>query len=197
MKAKLFTILAAVILLCASNLHAIDVDFCSDAIIRPGDDYDTVSVFDTPPLQTKIYMFGGSIIGLMTHDSSTFNMHAGIWGVDGGWGYISNSSTLNIFGGSINLDSISVVDSGTLNIYGGDFLCGNSPYFSQSSSVNIYGYGFNYGFNQLTGFLSDGSSFMFNELPFGEFSHMNLIVIPEPATVLLLGLGTLFLRKRK
>jgi len=197
MRTKLFTSLAVVMILGVCTVRAGNVDFYSDAIIRPGEDYDTVSVYDTPPVPTVVHMFGGSIVGLMTHDSSTFNMHAGIWGADGGWGYISNSSTVNIFGGSINLDSISVVDSGTLNIYGGDFLCGNSPYFSQSSTVNIYGYGFNYGFNQLTGFLSDGSSFMFSELPFGEYSHMNLIVIPEPATILLFGLGGLLLRKQR
>jgi len=92
--------------------------------------------------------------------------------------------------------SLAVSDSGTLNIYAGDLLFGNSPYFSESSTVNIYGYGFNYGSNRLTGFLSDSSSFMFNELPFGQYSHMNLVVIPEPGTVFLLGSGALWLRKR-
>lgn len=113
-----------------------------------------------------------------------------------GWFSARDFSTVSIYGGSMTFHSLAVSDSGTLNIYAGDLLFGNSPYFSESSTVNIYGYGFNYGSNRLTGFLSDSSSFMFNELPFGQYSHMNLVVIPEPGTVFLLGSGALWLRKR-
>ena len=91
---------------------------------------------------------------------------------------------------------LAVSDSSTLNIYGGDLISGR-PYFSESSMVNIYGYGFNYDSYILTGFLADGSSFLFNELPSDTYSHMNLIVIPEPMTILLLGLGTMLLRKQR
>jgi len=112
------------------------------------------------------------------------NVHQGISSL--------HSSTVNIYGGILTLDYLDILYSSMLNIYGGDLLVGNSPGFSESSTVNIYGYDFNYGSNRLTGFLSDGSPFIFNELAFDEYSHMNLI--PEPTSLLLFGLGALLLR---
>ena len=68
--------------------------------------------------------------------------------------------------------------------------------FEDSSTINIYGYDFSeFPAFSLTGYLSDGSPFEFIELTYA-VSHINLIVIPEPVTVLLLGLGGLFLRWR-
>jgi len=193
---KLLTILAVVMLCGVCSVQAGNVDFYSDAIIRPGEVYDIVSVYDTPPVPTVVHMFGGSIKSVHSYDSSTFNIHEGelCRGI-----FARDSSTVNILGGAISLDSLSVGDSATLNIFGGDFSSGNSPYFSESSTVNIYGYDFEYdGSWTLTGFLSDGSSFMFNELFASQYPHLNLIVIPEPASVFLFCLGALLLRiKRK
>jgi len=194
MKTKVFAILIVLMFFGVNLAQAVDVDFYSDAIIRPGEDYDTVSVYDTPPVPTVVHMFGGSIKSVHSYDSSTFNIHEGdlCRGI-----FARDSSTVNILGGAISLDGLSVGDSATLNIFGGDFSSGNSPYFSESSTVNIYGYGFEYdGSWTLTGFLSDGSSFMFNELFASQYPHLNLIVIPEPSIVLLLAFGGLSLRRR-
>jgi hypothetical protein len=115
-----------------------------------------------------------------------------------GWGILSlNSSTVNLYGGTINLESLFVIDSSTLNIYGGDLLVGNSPGFSESSTVNIFGYDFAYDGWELTGFLSDHSPFRINEVGFDDYSHMNLVVIPEPATLLFLAVGAFVLRRRR
>jgi len=194
-KMKIIIMMAAVMLLPLSQVQAIDVDFYHDAVIDEGDIYDIVSVYDTPPDLTTVDTYGGSIESLRTYDSSTANIYGGeIW-IDP---QSYNSSTINIYGGSLICQSIIVWDSAILNIYGGDLNVGNAPYFSESSEVNIHGYGFSYdGVRHLTGFLTDGSSFIFNELSPSRYSHINLIVMPEPTTLLLVGLGCLLIRKRR
>lgn len=114
---EILTILAGVILFGVSRAQAVDVEFRSDAIIRPGDVFDVVSVYDTPPVPTVVHMFGGSVRILATYDSSIVNIHAGElkWG-----GTMRNLSTVNIYGGTIMLVAPGIGDSSTLNIYGGD-----------------------------------------------------------------------------
>ncbi len=192
MKTKLFTILLVVMLCGVCSVQAGDVDFYSDAIIRPGEVYDTVSVYDTPPVPTVVHMFGGSVKSIYAFNSSTVNIFGGeirksvsMW----------ESSTTNIYGGNIMLDGCLFTDFSILNIYGGDVFLG-APYAEESSTINIYGYEFSeFPAFSLTGYLSDGSPFEFIELTHA-ISHINLIVIPEPASVLLLGLGGLLLRRR-
>ena len=93
------------------------------------------------------------------------------------------------------MEYIFALDSSTLNVYGGGLDVGNSPGFSELSTVNIYGYGFDYdGIRVLTGFLQDDSPFIFSELFPSDYTHLNLV--PEPATILLFGLGGILLRKR-
>jgi len=188
-------ILAVVISLGVCPVKAGNVDFYSDAIIRPGEVYDIVSVYDTPPVPTIVHMFGGKIRTLKTYDSSSANIHDGQISESIN---IYNLSTVNIHGGNIDLIYFAVSDLGTLNIYGGELCVDNAPYFSESSTVNIYGYDFSYdGVRHLTGFLADGSSFIFSELSPSRYSHMNLIVIPEPITILLFSLGSSLIRKRR
>lgn len=177
MKTKIITILAAVMLLLSSQVQAVDVDFYHDAVIEDGDVYNVVRVFDTPPDHTTVDMFGGSVASLRTYDSSTSNIYGGVLLAEI---RTANFSTVNINGGNVTLDVLAVGDSSIINVYGGGLYVGNSPGFSEASTVNIYGYGFERGTNNLTGLLSDGSSFTFNELFFDEYSHMNLIEVPEP-----------------
>lgn len=176
MNAKIWLILALAAIITA-RAQAGNIDFYSDGTIEEGDVYDVVGVYDTSPNQTTLNMFGGSIITLETYDSSRANVCGGeiIGSIITG-----NSSTVNIYWGNISLAFLAVGSTSTLNIYGGDVLVGSSPGFSGSSTVNIYGYGFERGINSLTGFLSDGSNFRFKELPSDEYSRINLIVVPEP-----------------
>ena len=189
MKKTSIMLISVVMLLLASPVQAIDVDFYSDATIEDGDVYTNVFVYDTLPDSTTVNMCGGSVAGFLTYESSTVNIYGGE--VYGGLATL-NLSTINIYGGSVECHSLTVNDSSTLNVYGGGLYVGNSPGFSESSTVNIYGYDFNYDGFRLTGFLSDGSAFLFNELSFDKYSHMNLI--PEPASLLLLAFGGLLLR---
>ena len=190
MKTKIITILAAVMLLIVSQVQAIDVDFYHDATIEDGDVYTNVFVYDTPPDTTTLDMYGASVAGFGTYNSSIVNIYGGeVW-----WGLATyNLSTVNIYGGSVKCEGLIVDNTSTLNIYGGNFSSGNAPVFSESSTVNIYGYGFDYDGWTLTGFLQDDSPFIFTELTDLNYAHINLI--PEPATVLLFGLAGLLLRR--
>jgi len=189
---KSMMLVAVVMLLLASEVQAIDVDFYSDATIEDGDVYTNVFVYDTPPDTTTVDMFGGTVRVFHTYYSATVNIHGGELTTQVGmW----EASTMNIYGGSVMLDSCLFTDSSTLNIYGGDVRMG-SPYAEDSSTINIYGYDFSeFPAFSLTGFLSEGSPFEFIELTYAQ-SHINLIVIPEPTTLFLLVIGCFLLRKR-
>ena len=110
----------------------------------------------------------------------------------------SDFSSADIFGGEI--DWLFTFDNSVANIYGGtlDWL-GAFP----DSTVYLYAYDVTY---HLTGglenrpwaegtYYSDKTSFSFTL--YDEYSYSHVVVVPEPATFLLLGLGGLLLRKRK
>jgi hypothetical protein len=187
----MWAIISAVILFAAGQATCVDVDFYSDATIDNGDVYDNVFVYDTPPDQTTVDMWGGTIGAALPHDSSTFNMYGGQ--IHAGMG-LSDWSTVNIYDGTLQ-GTFWVMDSAWLNIYGGDVSL-NSPMLSESSTVNIFGYDFAYDGWELTGFLSDHSAFSITEMTGDDYSHMNLVVIPEPSSLALLALGALLAKRR-
>jgi len=188
MKTKIITMVAMLMLLLASQVQAIDVDFYSDATIGSGDVYDWVYVYDTPPDYTIVDMYDGSVFVFVTYDSSTVNIYGG----ELEWGIVAYElSTVNIYDGTILIDNPLFGDSSTVNIYGGDIRLG-APSFDEFATLNIYGYDFNYNGFTLTGFLSDDSPFEFIEIYPSDYAHINLI--PEPATILLFGLGALILK---
>ena len=135
MKTKVITILVAVILLPVFQLQAIDVDFYIDDVIESGDNYEVVNVWN----DAIVDMSGGYLARLRTHDFSTINIYDG--NVHQGISSL-HSSTVNIYGGILTLDYLDILYSSTLNVYGGGLYVGNSPGFSEASTVNIYGYDF-------------------------------------------------------
>ena len=157
---------------------AIDWDIYESLSISEGDYY-SVRVYQSqiePFEQTVVNLLNGSISRLSCFDNSIVNM----------------------YGGLINT-SVGADDNSTLNLYGGDIV---EAWVTENATLNIYGYGFQTeligsgAHTLLTGFWLDGSEFsiMFrrsNTLP----EQVNLL--PEPATLLLLCVGGLVLRKRK
>jgi len=117
---------------------------------------------------SKIYMSGGEI---------------------GGHLYACNNSNVYISGGTID-EEIRAYDSSTITFIGNDFVFGG---------VNV-GYGeydtggLDWVRAPLSWTLSNGDQF--NYVVYFE-SDSTIVLIPEPATLLLLGLGTLVLRKSK
>jgi hypothetical protein len=163
-------------------------------------------------------MSGGDITGgINAFGTSYFNMVDGTIDVDalilyGKEGNISggNISAYNlkaslhtivqITGGVLNFNIFDIY--GELTISGGLLHVNDALINDRDATVNVYGYGFNYnptggtyGDGILTGYLLDNNFFSIDQLSEPEFQRFNLI--PEPATLLLLGLGGLFLRKRK
>jgi len=71
MKTKIITIIAAVMLLLASQVQAIDVDFYDDGVIESSDNYEVVNVWN----DAIVDMTGGYLARLRTHDFSTINIY--------------------------------------------------------------------------------------------------------------------------
>lgn len=252
MKAKSLSIIVAVILFTASGLYAglEDKIFSSDGIIREGDEYDDVFIYDTPPDRTTVSMFGGRVSFMQSYDSSIFNMFGGTteacaynqstFNVGGGTIYTLNlydSSSANIFGGRTNgvtaygtgtvnvLDNanlyalfardsgvinmtggltrrIAVVEFGTVNLLGG--LVSDKLGAGDSGIINVYGYelskfpsGGHYGFGFVSGEWADRTAFNIDLSGADTYSRIILYEIPELATVLLIAIGSMSLRKRR
>lgn len=100
---------------------------------------------------------------------------------------VMTDATVDIYGGNLNITSAYIA-------YG--YFIGED-YIDAGSTINIYGYGFDYDVtNQiLSGYLQDNNYFQIGEV--NEFEYTSFNLIPEPATLLLFGLGGLLLRKQK
>jgi len=142
---------------------------------------------------------GGSISSYFhTYNYSTTNISGGsIYGL-----YALDSSTMNISGGDISY--IDAYYSSNSNISGGNI---DSLYAKGSSLITFYGKNF----ILAAGLSLDGHRVVGVGMLYGEWMNgtqwsvhiqensptSTILIIPEPATILLLGLGALFLRKRK
>jgi hypothetical protein len=155
---------------------------------------------------------GGDLHYITAYDQSTVNITGGFSGVN-----VVQNATGNI-SGNANVGAANIDGSGILNVYSGSIgqliANGNSivnlmggtftAYLGAelSATINVFGHdlaktdtGGMYGYGQITGFWQDDSSFTINLAGSGAYSVTNLI--PEPATFLLFGIGTLLLRKSR
>lgn len=134
---------------------------------------------------SQINITGGSTVGgLQAHDNSQIYISSGSIG---GQLQVFDYGKVTIFGGSIQ-GQINLKDRVTVTIYGSDFMLdGRVVSGTITSLVSTYA--------TLTGTLDDGSP-LNNRLWF-DSPYASLVILPEPATLLFLGIGILILIKRK
>ncbi len=159
------------------------------------------------------------------HDTSTVNLYAGaqIGMTSMNMITLLDDSSLNVYGGTVwcllvaegssvitlydgSLDyGFGAGDFSTIHVYGGSI---ESPFgfdlpLASTATLNFYGYGFTYeriqspdwSFGRLSGFDLDGNPVVYDGIP-DPAEHPNIHFIPEPGTILLLGLGGLMIRKK-
>jgi hypothetical protein len=140
-----------------------------------------MDIYDSSTLN----IYGGMVELLFcAHDSSTINLDDGSLGLLAG---VADNSILNVYGGSIDvfLSNISVSPTATVNIYGSAFeYTAHGRWMPPIMDEND-----GWWVSQLTGYGFDGDPITLWGLPDPD-THDNINLIPEPGTLLLLGLGS-------
>jgi len=157
---------------------------------------------------SQVNMSGGSIgCHLYSSDSSQVNISGGSIGsylyicdssqadISGGeigsYFWIYDSSQVNISGGTIR-GPLWPSDNSIIRIFGSDFAVDGQP-AGYGELTNIFGGAYYEDPTRyLTGTLASGDLIY---VPFNIGQDARIILIPEPATMALLGIGLLFLRK--
>lgn len=209
MRAAILTIGLAVLMIAGQAIALNNKYFYSSGQIVSGETWDFIIIYND---NTVVDMSGGQIRNLETHDKSVFNFSGGqvTAAIDIGplgAAHISdgilNSGDLIFDHDSYGLISGGSITAGRLKMYGDAIIDirGGLVQFSDfdmagvvPSTINIYGYNFNYSGNVISGYLSDGNTFSIGGVNQSEYLRFNLI--PEPVTLLLFGIGGLLIRKR-
>ena len=123
----------------------------------------------------------------------TVPLETGIWQISTG-----SYAELTINGGEIQF--VDVYQESTVSFHGGQIL-GNLTVADTTAWVHIFGYGFNndpFPGSPLTGFWADDTAFSINlvDSTISTYDQIIFHEIPEPATLILFGLGGIFLRRK-
>ena len=139
--------------------------------IVDGDIYGEIWMYNDCTLD----IFGGDIFRLAAYDNTITYWYDGVMDIL----WARGDSIINIYGGQFTL--LSAIDNSLVNLYAYDVVITHTGGFWDDG--------------QVTGkYYLDDTSFIFDLWGQNTYSHIN--IIPEPASILLLSLGLLFLRKR-
>jgi hypothetical protein len=142
---------------------------------------------------SQVTISGGSVAhGLSADNSSQVTMSGGSVELL----YANDSSHVNWSGGIIAFDSYPIMLDGQaiLTIIGSDFAINGNP-FGYGEITSILGGGYSgESLRTLTGTLANGD-IINNQFQIGDYASITLV--PEPATLLLLGLGAVIARSKR
>jgi hypothetical protein len=142
---------------------------------------------------TQAYIYNCSIGSLIANGDKEVFIY------DGEFNKLSTQafSIASVFGGQIS-EKINAVDESFIKFYGSNFYV-NGNLMQYGQSARIYGipgvnqYGMSYLGGTINGVLSNGDLL---NVPFYIYDNSDITFVPEPATILLLSLGIIFLRRR-
>jgi len=126
---------------------------------------------------------------VIAHDSSTINMYSGILAYPG----LCDQSTLNVYGGSSNTflsNHYSPGSTATINIYASSYTYDPEAQFNYIDDPAT-----GWWVSRLTATGLNGESIVVMGISDPSISD-NINIIPEPTTLILLGIGALTIRKR-
>ncbi|MCH8042989.1 MAG: PEP-CTERM sorting domain-containing protein [Planctomycetes bacterium] len=168
--------------------------------------FGTVNVFDNGVVEEKlkvhgsstVNVFGGTMEGLFALSSEGTNTSTvNVSGGNIGSGIFTGNSKVTISGGETI--GFTARDNSTIEIRGGLFMSSSfSSLVGDSAVVNIFGRDLEFNDGVLTGFLLDGTPIS-HEFQITDSAQVNLINVPEPAsvTLMLLAVSICVLLKRR
>ncbi len=169
------------------GLHVFD----STRVTVSGGAMDSLQIFDT----SRVTVSGGSISANLSANGSSQVAVSG--GSIGGGLYVFDSTRVTVSGGQIGRDIFAGWDTGDnnqLTFFGWRFAVNGVP-FGYGELTSIYG-GTPYDepARRLTGILASGEP-LDNDFYIG--GNASIVLVPEPATLLLLGIGAVVLLGRR
>jgi hypothetical protein len=185
---KIVILILGILLCCGGLTWAGNIAFYTDGAIIDGNVFQTVNIWNT----ATVNMTGGSVLSLGAHNKSMLNISGG--SIQGLGGY--DSAIVNITSGTII--TLIAHNSSLFNLRGGSI---TGELFAESAAtINVFGYdlintqhGGPWGDGMITGFWQDGSPFRIYTDGGSTYSRINLI--PEPASIFLLGFGAFLFRR--